>query len=352
MIRRSLLLLPRTPLRCAICPGRSQRIVLRTRPRAATSPFSQFHPNGFRTYQYQHQPPQPLRLGPSRKVRFVRSVIWAFVFFNVGAAAAILFRLGAYIRQSRLRVDSAADNELAQETMEQINQHPAIQALNENPDFEEIFPLATTPELTKTIQSNTPWSRRIHHFIYTALRGTRGVFPRAFYCASRGILVMVVGFGYGTEGPIGTLHNGVAATMVQESMRLLAQAWFPPDVAYKLCNLHMYFSIPLVPNGIYCITVMPASTVSNLESVVNEHRSKRDPAPGKDTSTIWPSWFDPSDWHQNFNTMIARASMYDGNPLDEACPVIVNCVGRFEVEHSETWPPSKHLQQDQIDDDT
>ncbi|EXJ91191.1 hypothetical protein A1O1_04300 [Capronia coronata CBS 617.96] len=234
--------------------------------------------------------------------------------------------------------------------MEQINQHPAVQALNEDPEFEEIFPLATSLEVTKAIQENVP-GRKIHHFIYTALRGARGVFPRAFYCPSRGILVMVVGFGYGTAGPLDTLHNGAMATMIQESIRLLAQAWFPPEVVYKLSNLHMYFSIPLIANGIYCISVVPASTVADLELTVNEHRCNRRTGPAMDTSIIWPEWFDPTDRRENFNTMIARVSMYDGHPLDEANAIIVNCVGRFEVQQSEHWPPINQLEQVEDDKD-
>ncbi|KAL2428433.1 hypothetical protein ABEF91_008574 [Exophiala dermatitidis] len=381
MFRRSLLSIHNSPLRRPTSPATAPYNGFLRNPALwnSSTPFSRWRAASNRPYQYQYHPQSPpvhvIREGPSRLARFARSVLWAFLFLTLGTYAASRYMVGAYFRQARVKLDSAPDVELAHDILDQIDRHPAVQALKADPEFEEVLPLATTPEITKAIQTGKD-PRLVHHLVYTALRGSRGVFPRAFYCHSRATLVMVVGFSYGTEGTMGTLHNGALATMVHEALRVLAAAWFPAEVSYKLADLHMYFSIPPVSNGIYCIRVMPASTVADLEEIVSEHRSRTNaqPAESKSKSSsfdrflpswlrsgtnsdpahyqppIWPDWFDPTDEEQTTNTMIASVSMYDGHPLDEANAAIVHCIGRFEVkqEESQASEDSPRQEEDEV----
>lgn len=253
-----------------------------------------------------------------------------------GVAAAVCYRAVAYDLQSKFKVDSDNDAKLAIEIMDQMNEHPSIQALTADPDYEEIWPLATTAEQTRAMQVS-PDGKNIHHLVLTAFRGSRGVFPRAFYNRSHAILVMVVGFSYGTHGDFGMLHNGAVTTMVQEAMRLLAQDWFPLEVGYKLADLYLCFASPFPANAICCITVMPASTIKGLASTVQASR-KLLPSPVGGAG-VWPEWFDAEDWTERVNTFIATASMGEGHPVSGPQGVTVSGVGRFQVEESEDWPP-------------
>ncbi|KAK5218992.1 hypothetical protein LTR72_008174 [Exophiala xenobiotica] len=267
----------------------------------------------------------------------------------------------AYKGQAKVKLGSQVDIEIAGDIMTQMDQHPNVQALKADPDFEEVWPLATNAEQTEKMKDG----KDIHHLVFTSLRGSRGVFPRAFYNRSRCILVMVVACSYGCEGEYGLLHRGAMETMIQESVRLLAQFWFPPDMTYKLSELYVGFGRINRPNTIWCITCVPLATVfvsglflpkdwcyarrviyglflaatyqfsdkmQELVDAVDENK--------KNESNLWPDWLNPRDWNQMTSSIVAQVSPLDGHPLVHTQNLNTNAVGHFHLEDSEDWPPA------------
>ncbi len=287
----------------------------------------------------------------------------------VGVYAGVGYLKGVYRGQTRVKLGSLADIGIAAEIMTEMDQHPSVQALKADPDFEEIWPLATNAEQTEKMKTTTD-GKDIHHLVYTAFRGSRGVFPRAFYNRSRHILVMVAACSYGCEGEYGHLHNGAIETLIQESIRILAQFWFPPDMTYKLSELYVAFGEITHPNTIWCITCMPLATVGvsglflprdwchsrheiyilslcatlhfsdkmqNLAEVVDEAKTAESRG---QWSNVWPDWFNPRDWNQMTSSIVATVSPLDGHPIKQAQQATANAVGHFQVEDSEDWPPA------------
>jgi hypothetical protein len=279
----------------------------------------------------------------------------------VGACAVVEYLKMAYKGQARVKLGSQVDIEIAGDIMTQMDQHPNVQALKADPDFEEVWPLATNAEQTEKMKDG----KDIHHLVFTSFRGSRGVFPRAFYNRSRCILVMVVACSYGCEGEYGLLHRGAMETMIQESIRLLAQFWFPPDMTYKLSELYVGFGRINRPNTIWCITCVPLATVfvsglflpkdwcyarrviyglflaatyhfsdkmQELVDAVDENK--------KNESNLWPDWLNPRDWNQMTSSIIAQVSPLDGHPLMHTQNLNTNAVGHFQLEDSDDWPPS------------
>jgi len=246
----------------------------------------------------------------------------------VGACAVVEYLKMAYKGQAKVKLGSQVDIEIAGDIMTQMDQHPNVQALKADPDFEEVWPLATNAEQTEKMKDG----KDIHHLVFTSLRGSRGVFPRAFYNRSRCILVMVVACSYGCEGEYGLLHRGAMETMIQESVRLLAQFWFPPDMTYKLSELYVGFGRINRPNTIWCITCVPLATVFELVDAVDENK--------KNESNLWPDWLNPRDWNQMTSSIVAQVSPLDGHPLVHTQNLNTNAVGHFQLEDSEDWPPA------------
>jgi hypothetical protein len=251
---------------------------------------------------------------------------WATLFGVAGALALIYSKVKIFRAQSRIRRDSPTDVRLAAAMRDHFDADATIQALLADSEFEEIFPFATTPELMEEMSRADP--RNIHHLLYTAGRGIRGIFPRAFFNPSRAMLVMVVGYGFGNDDVYGSLHNGAVMAPVQESIELMAQVWFPAETPYKLSSLFVSFAARLPSDCVCAITVVPASTVKDLASLVDEH------------PRMWPDGFDPTDWDVRVNTLVATVSVPSGHPLDRSTDALVAAMGQYDVEKSEDWPPN------------
>jgi len=330
MGRRTFQRLLKLPVLLQPRPGPSHRS-----PSAAF--FCQSHRPVYQHQPYRYSPARyPPAFGPSRTVRFLRSLLWATLFSMVGVYAGVGYLKGVYRGQTRVKLGSLADIGIAAEIMTEMDQHPSVQALKADPDFEEIWPLATNAEQTEKMKTTTD-GKDIHHLVYTAFRGSRGVFPRAFYNRSRHILVMVAACSYGCEGEYGHLHNGAIETLIQESIRILAQFWFPPDMTYKLSELYVAFGEITHPNTIWCITCMPLATVGNLAEVVDEAKTAESRG---QWSNVWPDWFNPRDWNQMTSSIVATVSPLDGHPIKQPQQATANAVGHFQVEDSEDWPPA------------
>jgi len=237
--------------------------------------------------------------------------------------------------------DTEIDALMVTDILKQIDECPMVEAIKRDESFVEIWPLAMSEEASNKVVSNrqAPNPEAAHHLIFTALRGTRGVFPRAFYCESRGVLCVVVGFGYGTGGyPPNTPHGGIVTTMVHEGMRVLAQLWFPEDTAWKLSQLDVNFTRPLPLQSICCITIMPASTVKDLPQILTDPK----------LYGHWPDWLNTTDFGERVNTFLAYMGQSDGHPLHDPVLSHGHAAAKFEAEGPD-WPPSQPASPVQLD---
>lgn len=381
--------------------------LLNSLPKTCLAFFSQSHRlrNQYQPYlnhdNHHHQqpihppsspPPPPPPFPPRRSLRsrFIRSLLWAIIFGSLGCQLALQSWLTLYKFQSTIELDSEADQRFALglwRTMEAAD--PRLRSIEASPVLEEIWPLATDLELTRAMHAN-PNPTRFHHLIYTALRGSRGVRARAFLKPSRCEMLVFVAFSYGLEGSpeqaggcAGALHNGAVATMVEESMSVLAQHWFPPEVSHKLSNLHLSFATgaatatgdnvsltpPLRASSAYHIFLQPAatcglyvdpSTTSDPHSHSHSHdHPQSSPAPvdvpppnATDSRSMrvmdteiampldqFPAWFDPTDWNDIVNSFVAIVVPVGApggtafRPSSEtSTPAAAVCFGRFDVE--------------------
>lgn len=285
-------------------------------------------------YQHAHETYEEHFLGPSRTTRILRSLRWAFIFGLAGAAASQYYNWWIYRKMGEVKVDSPLDAAMIADIMKQIDESEMVQAFKEDSSFTEIWPLCMPEETAKAFM--TPNNLEAHqHFLFTALRGTRGIFPRAFYCESRGILCMVVGLGYGVEQWPNMPHEGIVSTVVLEGMRVLAQAWFPSDSNWKVTKLDLNFTLPLPPEPIICVTIMPASTVKDLPELFAD--------PEKYGS--WPAWLNTTDFSERVNMFVAYTNRSGGHPLHDKGTSYGHAACQFEVE-SDDWPPKLPLQLD------
>lgn len=246
----------------------------------------------------------------------------------------------SYKELGKIQPDSAVDARLAAHIIRKMRMEPIIQALNADPEFCEVLPLAIPEAQAEELKRAGGFTASVPHFILTALRGARGVFPIAFYNKARQLLVMVVVCGFGTEGDLGLVHNGALTTLIEESIQLAADAYFPPGLTYNLSDLEVSFSSPVPPNVVFSITCMPASTIDITQLDPSVEASKKHPNQVDGDLVHWPDWFDPQDWNLVTNSIVAQVNIAPaGHPLDNRQGVYIHAVGRYEVSESEDWPP-------------
>lgn len=315
-----------------------QRLIPRPSSFAHSSRTShQYQPYQHPGYSSPSPPPPHSEAFPfkrSWKARLVRSIAWALLFGFIGLGTTLGFRIGYYLKANRVKVDSKLDNRLALENTEFLDKNnPAILALKNDPEYIEVWPLATDLE-TMT----SPEDKQTHHFVVTALRGFRGVFPRVFYNESHSMLVMVVDFGHGVDNDLGAIHSGVITSMVHEAVEILAQAYFGSEYSYKLSDLHLAFMTPIYYGTSLSITVMPSITVGNWSDAIAEARA--DAHAVAEIGAVYPDWVDPDDWNQRNTTFVCQVSKSRSHPKDPGSESdgVMCGVARFEVE-GDGWPP-------------
>ncbi|KAI1626031.1 hypothetical protein EDD37DRAFT_328200 [Exophiala viscosa] len=335
-------------------PTSSRRLPLRlvqAQFKTATAFFSHSHRS---TYQHQPYrstaPPDYYPVGPPRSVPFLRSLLWAVVFGTTGFGTLTWLMAVAYRKEGEIQPGTTSDVRLSRRAVERVGNHPVVQALLADPEFEIHFPYAVTPEQEEKLIISTITGSFIEcdpHFVETALRPYRGMNMMVFWNQHRHVLVMVVSPGFGLGGEyIGTVHNGAVTTAVHESMQMVARRWFPQGLSFNLSDLEVSAGSPLPSRGIFCIACHPACSIDTeqLASAVDVFTAAKasDLEIERSGLIIWPDWFDPQDWNIMANSIVAQVVVAPSGRLlnnRDAFTCYLNAVGRFQVSESEDWPP-------------
>ncbi|KIV83233.1 hypothetical protein PV11_05280 [Exophiala sideris] len=318
-----------------------------------TAFFSQSH-----RATYQHQPyrstalPDPYPVGPPRSDRVRRSLLWAVVFGTTGFTAMVLFMVAAYTQEGEIQPGTMADVLLLLRTHDLIRNHPVVQALLADPESEPHFPHAVAPEQEEKLILSTITGEDIEcdpHFVYTSLKGHRGLHLVVFWNQLRHTLVMVIVPGFGLQGDItGAVHNGAVTTAIHESMQMVAKKWFPQGLTYNLSDLEVLPVLPVSIKRVCCITCHPAATIKPELLALGVDASTAEKASDVDIEDAevvrWPEWFDPKDWNVMANSFVAQVQYApSGHPAKHQNPVKYHAVGRYQVTDSEDWPPPQTL---------
>jgi hypothetical protein len=177
----------------------------------------------------------------------------------------------AYL-QGPFEAGTEEESEMMDEITEMMNEHPAMEGLLNDPEWEEwpVAPRVVSGDLGKGrtfVTGTLTGSKGIVQVVNFILRSilvpimlTGLERQRIFFHRTMGALTMIVYFGNGVEGWPDVVHGGILSTMLKDAMETVASEVFPPGTG-DLSKMTIQFKTKVIPGEVYTLCAMPASRV-------------------------------------------------------------------------------------------